>query len=98
MSVTLGVIEPINNLYVYFRNEQKFDMCDSFVSLGNSTKDGSVLHAKSADTEVNEAEHVVRYGREEFDEGTLVRITHRTKEKNPAPPFGSPGLNKLINQ
>jgi secernin len=53
-------------------------MCDSFVALGNSTKSGSVLLAKSADTEVNEAEHVVRYPAREYREGALVRITHRT--------------------
>ena len=44
-------------------------MCDSFVALGNSTASGSVLLAKSADTEVNEAEHVVRYPRWEYRDG-----------------------------
>lgn len=53
-------------------------MCDSFVALGNSTRSGSVLLAKSADTEVNEAEQVVRYPRRKFAEGALARITHRT--------------------
>jgi secernin len=53
-------------------------MCDSFVALGNATSSGSVLLAKSADTEVNEAEHVVRYARREYEEGALVRTTHRT--------------------
>jgi secernin len=53
-------------------------MCDSFVALGNSTADGSVLLAKSADTEVNEAEHVVRMPRREYGEGALVRIGHRS--------------------
>ena len=53
-------------------------MCDSFTALGNSTASGSVLLAKSADTEVNEAEQVVRYPRREYAEGALARITHRT--------------------
>ena len=53
-------------------------MCDSFVALGNSTRSGSVLLAKSADTEVNEAEHVTRNERRDHGEGSLVRITHRT--------------------
>jgi secernin len=53
-------------------------MCDSFVALGNSTASGSVLLAKSADTEVNEAEHVVRYPRRDYRDGSLVRTTHRT--------------------
>ncbi len=51
-------------------------MCDSFVALGDSTVRGSVLLAKSADTEVNEAEHVVRFGARDYPHGALVRITH----------------------
>ncbi len=58
-------------------------MCDSFVALGNSTQSGSVLLAKSADTEVNEAEQVVRYPRRHYGEGTLARITHRTIPQTP---------------
>ncbi|MDA0231474.1 MAG: C69 family dipeptidase [Proteobacteria bacterium] len=51
-------------------------MCDSFVALGNSTVDGSVLLAKSADTEINEAEHVVRMPGRDYGEGAMVRIGH----------------------
>ncbi len=51
-------------------------MCDSFVALGNSTASGNVLLAKSADTEVNEAEHLVRIPRARHGDGSLVRITH----------------------
>ncbi len=51
-------------------------MCDSFVALGNSTASGSVLLAKSADTSVNEAQHLVRQPRCEYREGAFVRITH----------------------
>jgi dipeptidase len=58
-------------------------MCDSFVALGNSTASGSVLLAKSADTEVNEAEYVVRYPRREYRDGSLVRATHRTIPQAP---------------
>ena len=58
-------------------------MCDSFVALGNSTESGSVLLAKSADTEVNEAEQVVRYPRRQYGEGALARITHRTIPQAP---------------
>ena len=53
-------------------------MCDRFVALGNSTESGSVLLAKSADTEVNEAEKVIHYPRRGYGEGALVRMTHRT--------------------
>jgi len=52
-------------------------MCDTFVALSNSTASGSVYLAKSADTEVNEAEYVVRYPRREYGDGAMVRITHR---------------------
>jgi hypothetical protein len=58
-------------------------MCDSFVALGNSTASGSVLLAKSADTEVNEAEHVALYPRRVYGDGALVRITHRTIPQTP---------------
>ena len=58
-------------------------MCDSFVALGNSTESGSVLLAKSADTEVNEAEQVVRYPRRHYGDGALARITHRTIPQAP---------------
>ena len=51
-------------------------MCDSFVALGNSTANGSVLLAKSADTSVNEAQHLVRQPRREYRDGAFVRITH----------------------
>jgi secernin len=51
-------------------------MCDSFVALGNSTASGSVLLAKSADTSVNEAQHLVRQPRREYRDGAFVRITH----------------------
>ena len=51
-------------------------MCDPFVALGDSTARGSVLLAKSADTEVNEAEHVVRFEALDYPDGALVRITH----------------------
>ena len=35
-------------------------MCDTFVALGSTTLTGSVLLAKNADTEVNEAQHVLK--------------------------------------
>ena len=58
-------------------------MCDSFTALGNSTESGSVLLAKSADTEVNEAEQVVRYPRRQYGDGALARVTHRTIPQAP---------------
>ena len=52
-------------------------MCDTIVALSNSTSTNSVLLAKSADTEVNEAEQIVKYLRKNYNEGTSARITHR---------------------
>ena len=51
-------------------------MCDTIVALKNSTSTNSVLLAKSADTEVNEAEQIVKYPRREYTEGTAARTTH----------------------
>ena len=52
-------------------------MCDTIVALKNSTTTKSVLLAKSADTEVNEAEQIVKYSRKQYNEGAAARITHR---------------------
>jgi hypothetical protein len=52
-------------------------MCDTFVALSDSTANGSVLLAKSADTEVNEAQHFLRLPARDFAAGAQVRVTHR---------------------
>src|SRR5215469_7924046 len=52
-------------------------MCDTFVALSDSTANGSVLLAKSADTEVNEAQHFLRLPARDHPEGAKVRVTHR---------------------
>ena len=52
-------------------------MCDTFVALSDSTANGSVLLAKSADTEVNEAQHFLRLPARDYAEGAQVRVTHR---------------------
>ncbi len=52
-------------------------MCDTFVALANSTADGSVLLAKNADTEINEAQDLVRFPRREWVPGAAVRVTHK---------------------
>ena len=44
-------------------------MCDTFVALANSSADGAVLLAKNADTEVNEAQQLVRIPRRPWGEG-----------------------------
>jgi secernin len=53
-------------------------MCDTFVALGSATVDGSVLLAKNADTEVNEAQHLVRFPARDYGEGAMVRLSHIT--------------------
>lgn len=52
-------------------------MCDTFVALGSVTKEGGVLLAKNADTEVNEAQHLLKKPGRDWPEGALLRVTHR---------------------
>jgi secernin len=52
-------------------------MCDTFVALKDATATGAVLLAKNADTEINEAQHVLKLPRREFPDGAMVRVTHR---------------------
>jgi secernin len=51
-------------------------MCDTFAALRNSTLEGGVLFAKSADCEVNEANALVRIARAAHLQGESVRLTH----------------------
>ena len=51
-------------------------MCDTLAALPPATTEGSVLFAKSADCEVNEANAVVRIPRRTHAPGETVRITH----------------------
>jgi secernin len=51
-------------------------MCDTFVALPAQTRDQSMLFAKSADCEVNEANALVRVPHEKHAKGEAVRITH----------------------
>ena len=51
-------------------------MCDTFVALPVATRAGSVLFAKSADCEVNEANAIVRIPAAKHVTGEAVRITH----------------------
>jgi dipeptidase len=51
-------------------------MCDTFVALPSVTRDKSVLFAKSADCEVNEANAIVRIPGKKHVKGETVRITH----------------------
>ncbi len=51
-------------------------MCDTFVALPPVTRSHSVLFAKSADCEVNEANAIVRIPRKKHVKGEAVRLTH----------------------
>ncbi len=51
-------------------------MCDTFVALPAVTQQKTMLFAKSADCEVNEANAVVRIPRKKHIRGEAVRITH----------------------
>src|SRR5262245_10829369 len=52
-------------------------MCDTFVALKEATASGAVLLAKNADTEINEAQAVLKLPRRDYPDGAMVRITHR---------------------
>ncbi len=52
-------------------------MCDTIVALPEATADGAVLLAKNADTEVNEAQQILRLPARGYAPGAAVRITHR---------------------
>jgi len=51
-------------------------MCDTLAALPPATADSTVLFAKSADCEVNEANALVRVGRARHVPGEAVRLTH----------------------
>ena len=52
-------------------------MCDTFVALNSATLAGSVLLAKNADTEVNEAQHLLKIPGRAWPEGAQLRLSHR---------------------
>lgn len=51
-------------------------MCDTLVALSDVTQNGSVIFAKSADCEVNEANAIVRIPHQKHVKGEAVRVTH----------------------
>ena len=51
-------------------------MCDTIVALPGATADGAVLLAKNADTEVNEAQQVLRLPARDYGPGAALRVTH----------------------
>src|SRR6266404_3277946 len=51
-------------------------MCDTFVALPGATATGGVLLAKNADTEINEAQHVLKLPHHDHPDGAMVRLTH----------------------
>ena len=52
-------------------------MCDTCVALSTTTLTGSVLLAKNADTEVNEAQHLLKIPGRAWPEGAQLRLSHR---------------------
>lgn len=53
-------------------------MCDTIVALSKATADGAVLLAKNADTEVNEAQQILRLPARGYGPGAALRVTHLT--------------------
>ena len=53
-------------------------MCDTIVAQPEATADGVMLLAKNADTEVNEAQQILRLPARAYGAGTALRVTHLT--------------------
>jgi secernin len=53
-------------------------MCDTIVAQPEATADGAMLLAKNADTEVNEAQQLLRFPARDYGAGTALRVTHLT--------------------
>ncbi len=51
-------------------------MCDTFVALGNSTVDGSVILAKNSDREPNEAQEIIIISAMDHPEGSQTACTY----------------------
>ncbi|MFU8827578.1 MAG: C69 family dipeptidase, partial [Brevefilum sp.] len=51
-------------------------MCDSFVALGNATRDGSVIFGKNSDRHPNEAHELILIPRATHPQGTDVKCTY----------------------
>lgn len=51
-------------------------MCDTFVALGNSTIDGSVIFAKNSDREANEAHHLLMAPAASYPSGSTIQCTY----------------------
>ena len=51
-------------------------MCDTFVALGNATRDGSVIFGKNSDREPNEAHELVLIPHATYPDGTEVQCTY----------------------
>lgn len=51
-------------------------MCDTFVVMGNSTADGSVIFGKNSDREVNEAQFVTTVPAADYPAGSRLKCTY----------------------
>ncbi|MFX1392297.1 MAG: peptidase C69 [Promethearchaeota archaeon] len=51
-------------------------MCDTFVALGNSTKDGIVIFGKNSDRLINEAQLITYAPRMRYSKGDNLKCTH----------------------
>jgi secernin len=80
-------------------------MCDTFVALGNSTLDGSVILGKNSDREPNEAHEIVVIPAKDHAPGSLVDCTYTRVPQVPhtfavllAKPFWIWGAEMGINE
>jgi len=80
-------------------------MCDTFVALGNATKDGSVIFGKNSDREPNEAQEIVLVPHVSHSDGAVVKCTYidipQVKETNAvllSKPFWIWGAEMGVNE
>jgi len=80
-------------------------MCDTFVALGNATRDGSVIFGKNSDREPNEAQEIVLLPHMTHSDGSIVKCTYigipQVKETNAvllSKPFWIWGAEMGVNE
>ncbi|MFX1278678.1 MAG: C69 family dipeptidase [Promethearchaeota archaeon] len=51
-------------------------MCDTFVALGNASKDGTTIFGKNSDRPYDEAQLIVYVPRTKYEDGEILKCTH----------------------
>jgi len=51
-------------------------MCDTFIALGNATKDGSVIFGKNSDRLISEAQLITFQSKNKYSPGEMLKCSH----------------------